>query len=200
MEDRNREPFVDDLLDAALARHRSAEPRPGLEQRALARLRAEPQPRPWFGWAWRLAAGVAVFAIVVATAHWARRTALAPEAPPRSTGGLSPETNKASTLVSTLQPEVAKPAMTHTARRTAVRTVRQVVFRRAVAEPRRETFPSPAPLSKEERLLMSYVKLGPPPGSMGSHPGSEEIEEIQIAPLEIAPLKSESAQLENEIN
>jgi hypothetical protein len=200
MDDRDRNQFVDELLDATLARYRGAEPRLGLEERVLTRLRSEQQPQPWLGWTWRLAAGVVVFAIVLATAHWARRMVFAPGTPARISGSSPTEPSKSATSASILQPDATKPVASHTARRIKSRSMRQVALRRVMAEPRQDIFPSPAPLSKEERLLLSYMKLGPPPASMGLHKGSEEIEEIQIPPLEIAPLKSESVQLENEIN
>lgn len=200
MDDRDRNQFVDELLDATLARYRSAEPRLGLEERVLTRLRSEHQPQPWLGWAWRFAAGVTVFAIVLATAHWARRAVFAPGTPARISESAPTERSKSVSSAATPPPQSTRRVASHTAGRSISRTVRQTGFRHAVAEPRQDIFPSPAPLSKEERLLLSYVKLGPPPASMGSHKGSEEIEEIQIAPLEIAPLKSELAQLESEIN
>ena len=200
MDDRDRDQFVDELLDATLARYRRAEPRLGLEERVLTRLRSEQQPQPWLGWTWRLAAGVAVFAIVLATAHWARRTVLAPGTPARISQSTSTEPSKLASSASPSWPEATKRAASHPAGPSISRTVSQAASRRAGAEPRQDIFPSPAPLSKEERLLLSYVKLGPPTDSMGLPKGSEEIEEIQIPPLEIAPLKSESVQLENEIN
>lgn len=200
MEDKKHEQFVDNLLDASLARRRSGEPRAGLEQRVLARLRAEHEPRPWFRWSWRLAAGLAAFAIVVATAHWARRTVLAPGTPTRSSGSPAMETSKAAALTSTLQPDTTKPAASHTARRIMSRSMRHVASQRVMIEPRRSVFPSPVPLSEQERLLVTYAKLSPPPNSLTFHPGDQEIEEIQIEPLEIAPLKTEAAQSENVTN
>ncbi len=199
MDPREHHQFVDELLDFALARYRSAEPRPGLEERVLGRLRAEPQPRPRFGWAWRLAVGVAVFAIVVATAHWARWTVFAPGTPARFSGGSPTETSKSSTSVSASRPEVTKPVASPTARKMKSRIVRQAALGRVV-EPRRDVFPSPTPLSEQERLLIAYLKLNSSRALLAFHSGDEEIEEIQIKLLEIKPLETESAQLENVSN
>ncbi len=196
MDPREHHTFVDELLDSALARYRSAEPRPGLEERVLGRLRAEPEPKPWLGWTWRLAAGVAVFAIVVATAHWARWTVFAPGTPARISGGSPTEMSKSSASVSVSRSEVTKPVASPTARKMKSRTVRQAALRR-VAEPRGDVFPSPAPLSEQERLLIAYLKLNSSRALLAFHSGDEEIEEIQIKPLEIKPLETESAQLEN---
>ncbi|MGE0128328.1 MAG: hypothetical protein AB7U82_09635 [Blastocatellales bacterium] len=43
MREDNRDRFVEELLDAALASHHSAEPRAGLEERVLANLRQQPR-------------------------------------------------------------------------------------------------------------------------------------------------------------
>jgi hypothetical protein len=40
-------PFVDDLLNASLAQYRSVGPRPGMENRILARLGTERETAPW---------------------------------------------------------------------------------------------------------------------------------------------------------
>jgi hypothetical protein len=200
MDAKERSQSVDELLDAALARHRNAQPRPGLEERVLARLRAEQRPKPWLGWTWRLAAGLAVFAIVLATAHWARRTVFAPGTPARISGSPAMETSKSATSTSTLQPDATKPAASHTARRIMSRGIRQVALRRVMVEPRRSVFPSPAPLSEQERLLIAYLKLDSSPELLAFHSGDEEIEGIQIKPLEIKPLETESAQSENVTN
>jgi hypothetical protein len=77
-----REPnrFVDDLLDAALERRRSVEPRLGLEKRLLANLRASPHTTPSPGsrrleWA---AAGVGAALAIAATALYTTRRGTAP--------------------------------------------------------------------------------------------------------------------------
>src|SRR5882672_3371384 len=76
-----REPnrFVDDLLDAALERRRSVEPRAGLEKRILANLRARPHTALLLG-SRRLewAAGVAAALAIAATALYTTRRGTAP--------------------------------------------------------------------------------------------------------------------------
>ncbi len=200
MDDRERHQFADDLLDAAPARHRSVEPRPGLEERVLTRLRSEQPPASWLGWTWRLAVGVAGFAIVLATAHWARRTVFAPGTPARGSRILLSETSKSAASASPLLPDATKRVAPLTAWRATPRTVRQATLPRGGAEPRQGTFPSPAPLSEQERLLMSYARLSPSADSLTFHAGDREIEEIQIKPLEIAPLETLSPQSENVTN
>ena len=65
MEKHNDMRFIDELLDAGLAQHRGVEPRPGLENRVLARLHAEQKVPPWLAWAWRIGAGVVAIGVVV---------------------------------------------------------------------------------------------------------------------------------------
>src|SRR5215831_16951696 len=61
----HKDRFVEELLEASLAHYRSAEPRPGLENRILAQLRAAPKASPWRVWLWRLGAGLAAVAVVL---------------------------------------------------------------------------------------------------------------------------------------
>ena len=66
MKPEEREPDLDQVLDQALARYSDVEPRAGLEERILANLRSQPQPRPWW-MTWRmpaLAAAILVAALV----------------------------------------------------------------------------------------------------------------------------------------
>src|SRR5437879_3724578 len=60
---------LDKLLDEALTSYSSEDPRPGLEQRVLSRVRAAGAPRR-FGW-WRWAVAIPVFAslLVLAVSH-----------------------------------------------------------------------------------------------------------------------------------
>ena len=74
--------FVDELLEAALARYRSTEPRPGLEERVLANLRASPRPAPWLRWTWLPAATAAALAIAVVVLSLVHRHAQHAPAPP----------------------------------------------------------------------------------------------------------------------
>jgi hypothetical protein len=57
-----KERMLDRVLDDALA-PQNMEPRPGLEQRILANLRAQPEPQPW--WRWRLLLVPASVAVLV---------------------------------------------------------------------------------------------------------------------------------------
>jgi hypothetical protein len=65
---RGREKFAEELLDAALSNHRCAEPKDGLEDRVLANLRQQPRsarPASWNSASVMIAAGIvlALFAV-----------------------------------------------------------------------------------------------------------------------------------------
>ncbi len=193
MDPRERNQFVDELLDSALARYRSAGPRPGLEERVLARLRAGGQPRPWPGWAWRLAAGVAVLGIVLAMGYLARRSINMSSTPPAPTAVA--EARKEPTPRPAVPQVIAK---SHTSGRPASQIPRRATPRHASAEPRKDVFPSPAPLTDEEKLLLCYVRGTPAAVLIALSMHNEEMEDIQIKPLEIPPLDTESARSQND--
>lgn len=198
MDPRERNQFVDELLDSALARYRSAEPRPGLEERVLARLCADGQPRPWPGWAWRLAAGVAVLGTVVLAVLLRRTVHITPGSPgPNS----SVEARKMNSPPSGLKAAFVEPiAKSHPTRRASAHLTRQLRSQRVGAEPHKDVFPSPAPLSEQEELLLRYVRENPAPVLMALQRATDALEEIQIKPLEIPSLDFESEPAENENN
>ncbi len=197
MDPRDHHQFVDELLDSALARYRSAEPRPGLEERVLTGLRADGQPRPWPGWAWRLAAGVAVLGTVVLAVLLRRTVHITPGSPgPNS----SVEARKMDSPTPRLKAAVDPIAKSHPTRQASSHLTRQLRSQCVGAEPHKDVFPSPAPLSEQEKLLLRYVRENPAPVLMALQRATDALEEIQIEPLEIPSLDFESERAENENN
>ncbi len=196
MDPREHHQFVDELLDSALARYRSAEPRLGLEERVLGRLRADGQPRPWPVWAWRLAAGVAVLGTVVLAVLLRRTVHITPGLPgPNS----SVEARKMNSPPSGSKAAFVEPiAKSHPARQASAHLTRQLRSQRVGAEPHKDVFPSPAPLSEEEKLLLRYVRESPAPVLMALQRATDALEEIRIEPLEIPSLDFESARSQND--
>ena len=153
------EQVLDRDLDLALAKYSAVEPRAGLKDRILANLKAERAHAARGWWCWpRVAALVAMVAIVVAASiawrwwkpggniaahhasNWVR------EVPGPQTGS--------STGGERVRQQAAVP----------VRTRRDHGSRGPVvvaAEPRLEQFPSPRPLSDQEKILASYVAKYP---------------------------------------
>lgn len=145
---------LDRMLDAALAEYSATEPRAGLEERVLANLRAERAgipDRAW--WRWGLAGALTAVVLVVALALALRS---GKPSPPQivqhpSTIEQSPNVPQMSIVAKDGHPAVQpmiRPTRTEGGHRAA-----------AVAEanPKLDVFPSPRPLSEQERILESYV-------------------------------------------
>ena len=167
MSDKRDAEFVDELLDAALSRYAASEPRAGLEERLLAELRARPAPPPAWGWpaaaGWQAAAVAAVVVALVAGLFYFTRQP-APEPVPVAPIPEGP------------------PA----AKRTAAARVERVA-----TSPRREQFPSAAPLSEQERLLLRYAQQAPPEQLVAARLGDGKLAALRIEPVRIPPLTSE---------
>ena len=152
---------LDDLIDGALSTYSSAEPLSGLEQRVLNGVRAAERSRKrrWW-WAALALAAPAVAAILFLTP--ARKPTPVPVAvttPPRA-------------HVEPAGPAEPRPAPAVRTRRTG----------RPRVLPRKPTFPTPSPLTREERLLVELAASRPQ--LLMARP----MDEIEIKPLEIAPL------------
>ena len=157
MADQEKDKQMDEMLDSLLANYSSAEPRPGLETRILANLReAENKaPQGWwnFKWIW---AGVMAAAIVIAMALVSVRHRVTP-----------PTNTVVETRQPAPQPQVLPqaPVAPQTSARvprhkpSAVPAVRQNA---ALALNKRPAiFPTPTPLSEQERLLLQYYSHTP---------------------------------------
>jgi hypothetical protein len=155
-----REQFAERMLDQALQQYSAAEPRPGLEARILTNL-ANRRAQPWYSlftmprFIWPLTATVALLAIALGTWQY-RKPALHPSEVART---LAPATTTAS---SEIKPSVVSSAATSIASRRHTAQPPQLARREPSPElPRREQFPSPAPLSDQELLLLTYLRTTP---------------------------------------
>lgn len=180
--------FIDELFDAALRRHGSAEPPRDLEDRILARLRAEPRSSPRLAWPrWALAGAAVALAISTVILYEARlRDHASHSGGPRN-------------LVSAGAHQVNSPspgpvAAARTGRfRTRPGTRRPHRTPSATAVSRPSQFPTPAPLSEEEKLLVEYVRATPREVLLASLEKEQSIaKDLKIAPLVISPLDGRS--------
>jgi hypothetical protein len=135
-------------VDAALAEYAAAEPRAGLEKRILANLEEERKRTPfgeWGRWTAVAALGAAVIVVVLSfmfrSAHQQRAAQPVPLA-------ATPEENIHSGTQAA-DPTSVKPRI--------VRKLRHLPVV-ATAGPRLAQFPSPQPLSEQERILESYIE------------------------------------------
>ncbi len=141
---------LDRILDAALAKYAAAEPRGGLEQRILANLRSVEVPLPKRAW-WPWGFSVATLAIVVAiiTPVWKARNSSHPLVTNRPN-----ITNPAAAAIPPQIARIAPSKKEHGRRHTAaVRRTEPVL----AAAPKLDQFPSPQPLTEQERILAGYV-------------------------------------------
>jgi hypothetical protein len=146
----------DQMLDAALASYANVEPPPGMEQRILARVRSSGESRRIVWWRWAVVA-VPALACVLAVVTY------------RGTPPIDP-------------PRVALsvPGAPVLAPRVVKRTSRP----KPAPLPKREVFPTPTPLSPEERALLALVAQSPAKAldlSATSEP--KPIEPIKIEPI-----------------
>ncbi len=176
MSDHDRNNFTDKLLDAGLTSYSAAEPRPGLEQRLLAGLRAAPPPALWLDWRWVGALATAAVALVVIVVFSLRQPP-APETPPQ-TAVTQPSPVAPAPAVSA--PQVIKPPQVAEA---TVRRRPRPVQEARVESPRLATFPAPAPLSEQERLLLLFARQAPQEAALVAQARNRPTEPLGIAPL-----------------
>lgn len=173
MADHEKDKHMDEMLDSLLASYSSAEPRQGMETRILASLReaeSREASRGWWGFKW-LWAGAVLAAAIMGGVLISGKRHVAP--PPR-------------TIVQTGQPAVQQPVVqkpsvqqpviqrptVQSSVPTAVGSER-VIHRHKTLAPgpqqnatlarshRPAVFPTPTPLSEQERLLLQYYSGTP---------------------------------------
>jgi hypothetical protein len=142
---------LDRELDAALARYTAVEPRAGLEARVLANLRAAralSSPSPW---AWPRVTALAAAALIlvaVAVSVWiSGKETKAVHHPPLIRPGAKVATHKED-LPAMPDPVAVRKRSGHG---------RRPLQRIATAGPKLSVFPSPQPLSEQEKMLQYYV-------------------------------------------
>jgi len=168
MADQEKDKRIDEMLDSLLANYSSAEPRPGLVTRILANLRdAEGREagRGWWGFKW-LWAGAALAALIVGAVLISGK---------RHTAPLN------HTVVQTVQPAVQQPAVPQPiveqprvqSSVPKIGATPAIHHRHKTLAPgpqqnatlawnqRPPVFPTPTPLSEQERLLLQYYSRTP---------------------------------------
>ena len=172
MHDDKRDQFVDELLEASLKQYRGEEPRSGLEMRILTGIRTRERAarRRWLGWAVAVCAGILV--AIALTLYFAR----APLRQPTPGAAL-------------LRPAAKPPAPAMVSRQRPLSGPRGPVARvRRVATPRSrpEQFPTPLPLTEQEKLLLAFLDKATKPDLVA---GTNETDEAPVSDLEIPRIK-----------
>ena len=202
MHDDKRDQFVDELLEASLKRYRGEEPRSGLEMRILAGIHTRERAARWRGLAWAVAVCAGVLVAVVLTlrlVHTPLRQlaprasllqpatkppAMATRQQPRGSGGAEPGVSGPRLVQGPKEkPRTPKPG---------VRTTK-----------RPEQFPTPFPLTEQEKLLLALLNKATKPDLVAQTDETDEapvsdleIPRIKIAALEIKPLEDSQSQQE----
>jgi hypothetical protein len=172
--DRDVEGGLDDQwLASALIQFGKAEPRVGLENRLLANLQAERAQaylrRRW----WRALGMVASLAAILVAVRVEERDR---ERKPESAGATS-TTNRAEAreLVQPRRiPQIVHPATEVVLRRPAHRPTRDLAV---ASTPKLAQFPSPQPLSEQERILASYVAKYPEHAALVAQARAEALQQ-----------------------
>jgi hypothetical protein len=188
MHDDKRDQFMDELLEASLKRYGGEEPRSGFEMRILAGIRTRERAAQRRGLGWALAACAGTLAIVVLTLRFAPARLGQPT--PRAT--LSQPNVKPPARSGSADPRFGGPRLVRGPEKKP-RTLNSGV--RATRLVRPEQFPTPSPLTEQEKLLLAYVNKTTKPDLFAensqrdqAHLRDLEMPKIEIAPLEMKPL------------
>jgi hypothetical protein len=169
---------LDRLLDAALQQYAAVQPREGLEGRILARLRsqtAEGASHAW--WRWVTAAAAVAALTVIITMESRPHPVPLPNVAQHPSVSLPPPT-----LPRTSEPT---PEIKRAKHRWHAASDIQV----AKAPPKLDQFPSPQPLSEQEKLLASYVEVYPKQAALLAKLRTEELERERIEQQSKSPSK-----------
>ena len=152
---------LDKMLDGLLSAYSAAEPRPGLETRILANLKeASARKSAWrwgFGWVWAGAATAAALAILL-TVYFSR-----PQRRPGAPQIVQHAPQRESQPSPALQEESGRaPAVTAKSQSGQRQLAKlQPIQAHDITAVRQEVFPSPSPLSEQEKLLFHYLARTP---------------------------------------
>lgn len=151
---------LDEMLDAMLSAYSEAQPRPGLETRILANVKEQSGKRTRWGFRWTWAVAALATAVLIIAVYISRHLTQ-PVEPQVAT---RPQQPKESSPVSqekplTTPPVTASVPSARHSRRQSVRATRAAADQ--VIAVKQDVFPSPSPLSEQEKLLLRYLTRTP---------------------------------------
>ena len=148
---------LDSTLDTALAKYTAVEPRAGLEERVLANLQAE-RERVLDRASWRWSVAGALAAVFVAGIALAWRSGTPSHLDVANPGSRPPQVLKNPGTSDAID-QIPTTRMVPTGKGAARHQAPSVVA--AIRPPKLDHFPSPQPLSEQEKLLQNYVARYP---------------------------------------
>jgi hypothetical protein len=163
MADQEKDKRMDEMLDSLLASYSSVEPRPGLETRILANVRDVEQRKPARPW-WRFkglwaAAAVAAAIIVVGLFIGGRQNVKQPpivvKTTPTPVQPHAPQPEPPEVVTGTPEHHRPRAAVTPAVESTHLESASVPLGRRP------EIFPTPTPLSEQEKLMFTYLANTP---------------------------------------
>ncbi len=170
-----RHDALDRELDAALAKYVAAEPRAGLEERILASLRIEQEratERSW--WRWPAITTLAVVILAAAVVMW-RSESPTPEITARQPSATTQTNERAGTqVVNNGESASISPKRTGRGRQLQPHAVRPTV-EVVDSSPKLEQFPSPQPLSEQEKILARFVTKYPEHAALIAQARTEQL-------------------------
>ncbi len=140
---------LDRVLNTALALYATVEAREGLEQRILANLHSQESRAHSKWWTWGLAA--AVLAMIIVAVAWSFSGHIRPSIANRPAVPQTHETHVAPQKTDNTVARNIAPVRKHVVRRTTLRD----------NNPKLDQFPSPQPMSEQEKLLAMYINRDP---------------------------------------
>ncbi|MFZ0317747.1 MAG: hypothetical protein WAL56_01370 [Candidatus Sulfotelmatobacter sp.] len=154
---------LDREIDAVLAQY-SAEPRAGIEERVLANLRIERERSPARGWwQWTTVAALVTLLLAASIVFWrsvqqSRHYAARPSQTIQDDTG-----NRTQVAASQGTNQILRPRPTAEKKKSTAHLLRHVSLHASAlaAGPKLDRFPSPQPLSEQEKILASYVARYP---------------------------------------
>lgn len=185
---------LDRELDAALAQY-AVEPRPGLGERVLANLSAERKQRSAHSW-WRWGAVAAIAALLMVTSTVLWRSGESWKRSLRLQALNSKQDNAASATLATASGGIDQTPLTHPAlsRKQAVRDRRRSAAVVKASGPRLDEFPSPQPLSEQERILERYVARYPEQAALVAQARAEALRKDLAEEMKISAPGTDSEQ------
>jgi hypothetical protein len=184
---------LDRVLDAALAKYATVEPREGLADRVLANLRAGwapvPDPRWWRSSVMAAVAAVAAVVIVAVTLSWKSASPSHPGVANHSSTTLQAPRNRPPIVSNGDRNGVRPPGPGPGRKVTAHRTRTQVATagRPGLGSPKLDQFPSPRPLSEQETILANYVSRYPEHAALIARARTEALRRDQVEEMRDAP-------------
>ncbi len=187
----NHETEFDNILDAALREYREAEPLAGIEDRALRRVRGDAARQPTVGLQWRIIAATLVALVALAWIgghrvyeHRPSPPHLARKAPPILA---SPQLGA---ILRRETPGTPERLARHAAR---VEAQSPAVLALTRPEPKRDQFPTPVPLDRDERALLALAQSEPEAlrPFIQDDDSTADIVPITIQPLEHSEIEGE---------